>query len=239
MAGSHYHISLTQLLECEKKLRIQSSVKLELLVNSIIVPLSNFDFQDPDVPAENGNEIDIKNLPSVNIDNAKIENVAPYLPVITYLGGYCSHAVIKKLKCLYCKENLVLDSEVNLDEHYNLIKNLDHGGLKCPTQYVVTVVLFNYITVNTLYTECDYFIKLNNQKLAVVSSTFDALQSKEISLNSECPNGHDDEFICKLLLSAFTNIMLKNICIKQNETVIKMKEEKKSCKKRKLETLQK
>lgn len=132
-----------------------------------------------------------------------------------------------------------MDSDVNLDGNYNLIKNLDRGGLKCPTEFVVTVVMFNYMTVNSLYSDFEQFCKTGNQRQVAVQLTQNKLKINEIYLDHECPNGHDSEYISKLLLNVSSNIMLKNLCAKENDKIIKMKEEKKIGQKRKLETLKK
>jgi hypothetical protein len=176
-------------------------------------------------------------LPHINIDDAKIATVKSYLPVLTYLAGYCSHIVNKKLKCSYCKEKLILDLDINLDNDYNLIKNLDRGGLKCPSQFVVTLVMFNYIIVNILSSNVQLFKNITNQRRVIINLTLNKLKDREIFLESECLNGHDSDYICKLLLCSSTNIMLKNLCMKENDQLNKLKDEKK--KKRKLETLQK
>lgn len=235
MAGSQYHISIRQLLECEKKLRLQSCVKLELLLNSNVIPLKHFDEEDFENFSSIKHNNDLKNL-KISVDDNKIDKIKPLLPVLTYLGGYCSYSLIKKLKCDQCKDILVLDSDINLDKNYNLIKNLDHGGLKCPTQIVVTYLIFNYIIVNSLYSDSEHFMKINNQREAVVKLTYDELKDREIVLDYECPNGHGSDYVCKLILHVSTNIMLKNLCNKENDNLEKMKKDKKNCK-RKLQTL--
>ena len=96
--------------------------EMELLVNSNIISLKNFDNFSSDKQIDN-----VKNFKNLNIDDDKIDSVKPFLAVLTYLGGYCSYSVIKNIKCEHCKD--IIDSDINLDENYNLIKNLDRGGL--------------------------------------------------------------------------------------------------------------
>ena len=79
-------------------------------------------------------------------------------------------------------------------------------------------------------------MKINNQREAVIKLTYDELKNKEIVLDYECPNNHDSDYLCKLILHASTNIMLKNLCNKENDNLVKIKEEKKNCK-QKLQTL--
>lgn len=72
------------------------------------------------------------------------------MPVITYLAGYCCYVVIKKLKCEFCKDKLVLSDELVVEDSYSLIRNLSRGGLLYPHENVVKMVLFSYILFNKL-----------------------------------------------------------------------------------------
>lgn len=170
---------------------------------------------------------------SVPLQIKRLKTFEPYLPVLTYVGGYCSYSVLKKIKCIECIEKLTLNSKVNLDENYNLIKNLDQGGLKCPTQFVVNVVLYNYIFISKLYSEHESSLQKHNQRNIVACLTYNLLKSKEIILENVCGNGHDGDYISKLILHVSTNIMLKNACTEKNDVLSKRRN------KRKLETLTK
>lgn len=62
-------------------------------------------------------------------------------PIIVYISGYASYSALKKLKCDYCKTILQEDSEFEIFSA--LISTNDRGGLKYPTESVVTVVAYN------------------------------------------------------------------------------------------------
>lgn len=97
MAGSQYHISMRQLLECEKKLRLQSCIKLQLLIKSeiLIIQLNNFDNCD-ELTTTESEESDLT-FPPIIVNDDDIANAEHYLPILADLGGYCSHSVCKKL----------------------------------------------------------------------------------------------------------------------------------------------
>lgn len=101
MAETQYHISMRQLLECEKKLRLQSCIKLQLLIKSEIIQLNNFDNCD-ELTTTESEESDLT-FPPIIVNDDDIANAEHYLPVLAYLGGYCSHSVCKKLKCTKCR----------------------------------------------------------------------------------------------------------------------------------------
>lgn len=56
----------------------------------------------------------------------------------------------------------------------------------------------------------------------------------------DCSEKHDKDYICRLILRTATNILLKTLCLRENDTIIKERTEKKNLTtKRKLETLKK
>ena len=95
--------------------------------------------------------------------DADFSDCALYLPAFTYLGVYCSYASFKKIKCMLCKEILALDNEIILDQNNNLIKDLDKGGLKCPIQFITSVILFNYFVVKLFSDDNEFFHKINQK----------------------------------------------------------------------------
>lgn len=57
-------------------------------------------------------------------------------------------------------------------------------------------------------------------------------------MDNDCINGHNQDYICKLLLNVSRNIMLKNLCGKKSDMLNIQKSEKRTqCKKGKLQTL--
>lgn len=104
VAGAQYHISIRQLLECEKKLRLQSSLKLELLIKSEMVPLQILDcpyFPDERALQNNCTPTYNRSIQNIFVDESDTVKAADLLPVITYLAGYCCHMFTKKNKMLY------------------------------------------------------------------------------------------------------------------------------------------
>ena len=94
LAGAQYHISIRQLLECEKKLRLQSSLKPELLIKSEMVPLKFLDcpYYPDDISVQsNCTPKYSKPISNIFIDESDRVKAADLLPVITYLAGYCCH----------------------------------------------------------------------------------------------------------------------------------------------------
>ena len=115
LSGAKYDVSLRQVYECEKKLRLLSVLRLKLHHKE--VDISTFDtdwcqFHD---------DCNSINTVSVTLTTNDLSAAQDYMPVITYIAGYCCYTVTKKLSCLHCRERIV-NSEGNVAFKTNLLK---------------------------------------------------------------------------------------------------------------------
>ncbi|GBM86732.1 hypothetical protein AVEN_57563-1 [Araneus ventricosus] len=94
MSGDQYDISIRQLHKTENKLRINKELKL-ISYTFGSFDLDLFDNYDQD---ENSVEIIDDFFQDIEVSNLDTDKVAVYLPVITYLAGYCSHSAHKNVK---------------------------------------------------------------------------------------------------------------------------------------------
>ena len=96
LSGGKYNISLQQIYESEKKLRLLSTLKLKDKETT----LANFDWNDfVCIPNYSSEQLVLP----CDDDFLKVEE---YLPVITYIAGYVCFAINKKLKCIYCESRM-------------------------------------------------------------------------------------------------------------------------------------
>lgn len=93
LAGSQYHVSIRQIFEVEKKLRMSSVMTLSLtskkcgnvVIDSVNDNVSWDTFHD---------SIDIEEFASaITVNDDDIANVENDLPIITYLSGYCAYCI--------------------------------------------------------------------------------------------------------------------------------------------------
>lgn len=152
------------------------------------------------------------------VTESDISELNDILPVITYIGGYCAHSVIKKLNCVSCKENLILDNDLP-DSKFSLTVALDRGGLKYPCDEIITIVIFNYIVVQKLLspgTEKQFLSVQDHKHIACKLSEHILYSSENYTPCNDCVNGHTFDTVLKLILATVTNIFLKNYCKKIN-----------------------
>nr|XP_037275089.1 uncharacterized protein LOC119167674 [Rhipicephalus microplus]XP_037287660.1 uncharacterized protein LOC119180650 [Rhipicephalus microplus] len=217
LSRSQYHVSIRQIYESERKLRLQSALKLPEM--------------DAETPPIKFDEAILQKF-KIEVNAKDIEMKAPNLPAITYVAGYCAHAALKKLSCTTCRTNLVEEEDIVL-ENAEVIESMSRGGLKFPQPAVVNAVMTAEIMLDKLRSHkySTVFHALPNQKQVLFSLTCNLLM--EVSHLDECHSGHSPGLVLQHLLSAATNILLKNYCKLKNDQLV----QKKVAEKRKLNTL--
>lgn len=137
LSGAQYHISIRQVYESERKLRLQNVLELpEMEAAADAVAVNNAVLDDFEIELTD-QDYDMK---------------VPNLPAITYVAGYCAHAAFKKLSCMACKESLMLDDDIEV-EGGELIKSMTRGGLKFPQPAIVNAVVTAEIVLDKLRSE--------------------------------------------------------------------------------------
>ena len=216
LAGGQYHISMRQIFESEKKLRMQSSIKFCLDTKSGKVNVTDFNIQT------NFKELcevqDFSYDFPIMVNGDDIDRAKEKLPVIVYVGGYCVYSILKKLNCEDCRENMKIDKESNKHSPpLQFTMNLDSRELAIFSPKVVNIVLYTFIVVSKLCYEYDEkFLKVQNHKQVATNVTTNVLVSEEICYDF-CSN-HDAEKIVKMIVWATVNILLNNYCKERNRS---------------------
>lgn len=225
-SGGQYHISIRQLYESEKRLRIQSLLTLSSRTfGNISITRFSENFDDSH---EEQKQRDNSFNPEIHLVDSDFQKVQHEMSVITYLAGYCCYTILKNIKCDICKSGLVYDQQLVVEENYNLINNLSRGGLSFPKDTAVRVVLISYILFNKLLEKYeDEFLSIHDKRDFVINFIFNYWQlheSENYSLNI-CGT-HKHETILKLIVKSTTNTLLKNYCGKTNDRLGKTKKRK-------------
>ncbi|GBN97579.1 hypothetical protein AVEN_73551-1 [Araneus ventricosus] len=235
MAGAQYHVSLRQVFESENKLRMHSILKICLQSTKF----GNLElFQE--AVTDNWEELDnfiSEKLPifPVLLSEDDFKKTEDFLPVLIYLGGYCVHTVLKKLKCNICRTFLTCEKE--LDCSTSLIPNLSRGKLLYPQKCIVNVVLYSYVIMQKLCTTSEEFLKFPNQKHLATEIIFNILVSEEqLHDYGECISGHKPEKVYRMVIWSAANSLLNNYCKKLSD---ELHNSSKAGKKRKLEKFSK
>ena len=152
LCGGKYDISLRQLYECEKKMRLLSVLKLK--VKQIDISLTDFSLDWTDLE-----ECDVASYYPVNIEVCDVQAAQEHLPVLTYIAGYCCYSINKKLQCVECKHRIT-STIGNVDDiQCSLIKGLSRGGLLYPSSDMVNLVLVSCLVI-VLVERTDFFFSI-------------------------------------------------------------------------------
>lgn len=232
LSGGQYHVSIRQVFECEKKIRLLTALKLDL--NSETVTISDFsldwaEFQE--------NSLLIARDWKVSVSDDDLEKSIQYLPVITYLAGYCSFSVNRKLNCRCC-EMVMVNANGDVNNFQNeYITGVSRGGLLYPNECVVLIVRFVHIIVDKLCKIPEFLVSTFQRRIATELAYSHVSDDESFALHETetCSNGHSDEKLCKLIIWPAVNAFLNNYCRNANDEIVVNKQ----CKKRKLATLQK
>ena len=255
LCGANYFLSVRQLLESEKKIR------LHVLVHG---DLKNISFQeaceilktsqDPkNVLAEA-----IQLLSHLSFEFGSEFNVDSEGGILYFIAGFLARAEVKRVKCescasLFCKSKdtpeIELDNDLG-DSKEKFLEQINRGGLFTPSDLLYVCVLH----ARQLYKEIHdkggvekIFLQMSNQR-DVFSACFELkLKSDDNAsdiLDQTCKDGHKFSERIKSIGARIFNIFSKNFIAELNDNIHadrKRKEkadEKKSPSARKVKKLQ-
>ncbi|CAN7941828.1 unnamed protein product, partial [Ixodes hexagonus] len=163
LAGSQYHVSIRQVFEGEHKLWLQSTLPK--------IAAACGGESDKDQQWEDLYKRTAAPRPSCNVvvTEEALSKLKDILPVLVYVAGYAVHATLKKLNCENCRAALTIDSTVSVSvaqKHYDLVRELDRGGLVHPAMFAVHAVANSYVVVTELSKQPE-FLRMPNQRQLV------------------------------------------------------------------------
>lgn len=228
LAGGVYNVTLRQVFECEKKIRLMSVLKLKMNGRDVTLTDFSYDWNDLD-SYDCSSDIPIEFNES---DFATIEDV---LPVTAYLAGYCCHSISKKLQCDECREAMILEGgdETSLQNSY--IKGITRGGLLYPNMDMIKIVQINHLVLEKLLGD-ESFLKSSCQRALVVNTTLQVILDENLDMVAReiCSNGHTSLKVIRMAIWITTNSLLNNYSSTKNDELVDS-----SAKKRKIQTLMK
>ena len=142
MSGAQYHISYTQILESQRHLNLSNILKLFSQQNKSELSLKRFIQTFTQIPEES-TEVSYDQYLDVIIDLNSINLDITTLQSIVFIGGYSVYSYIESAKCLLCLELLTKDKDLDLGDatKYDLVKYVDRGSLKWPSDLVVESIV--------------------------------------------------------------------------------------------------
>ena len=210
LAGGKYDVSLRQVFECEKKIRISSVLQLTLKNEKITLTdfTIDWDFLGADSTSASPHDLEIP----VTISNDEIASAHDSLPVINYIAGYCAYSINKKLGCDHCRNLIVADGDMDNFANF-LIRGISRGSLLFPSADIVRTTLISYLVINKI-TATEEFSRAQSQRSLAVNSILAVLDSEDLLIlhNARCLNNHEPVYVTKMVAFICSNILLNNFC---------------------------
>lgn len=215
MSGSNYYISVQEILESEKKLRVKSllKVKSDKYGNFTISDLIySHCFENDSLTDDTYIDKFLPILDIIDFDNLSKND----LKVLTFVSGYCAYKLA--VLCENCVQYFLSTKDMILNEesleHLEYLKMLDRGGLKIPSRELIMVLSVCYEVFQILVSsrfESD-FLNCKNQVMVVVKLTIFSLENFDlVNLDEVCSCcGNSYEFYVKKIIRTFSNICLNN-----------------------------
>ncbi|KAL3208549.1 hypothetical protein MRX96_039010 [Rhipicephalus microplus] len=123
--------------------------------------------------------------PSCNVvvSSETLSKIQEVLPILVYVAGYAVYATLKRLNCAKCKDVLTVNKTITVSaahEHYDLVKQLDRGGLVYPSMFALNAVAHCYVVVEQLATQPELLL-MREQHQVVTELTLHLLANEEPS----------------------------------------------------------
>jgi hypothetical protein len=228
MAGCNYHISLTEVYESEKKLRIQKVFRhspdhFKELTKTASDNDENILLQQLQEDIYLDDFIDVFHTEYLS-DFEKERDDSSF----EYVSGYGAHAVSKKIHCMACKSTLVVEKGEIVGDCY--FDYLQRGGLSVSTPELKFLLFHMNAILNVILKTSSLkmkFLVATNQKLLLCKLSILSLSQEgfAIDFESTCVCGRTTQKLYNLVRARFANILLNNYSKAVNNNRDEIKQE--------------
>ena len=211
LSGSNYLVSVNEVLQSEKKLKVHSLLKLYTNSHGII-RIKDFFMEFSEPSSGKCDEEFVKEFPYDNVSTkAKNEDLASLL----YTAGYVARKASSQTDCNECKELFGnKGNTMDLDPiHFQYINHLDRGGLIYPSNllFMVLQVAYNIFNMCVSGNIENKFLIVEHQKRTLFAITDHFITTNE---QFECVY-----YACEKCNSSYITLQLKalgyfyNVCL--------------------------
>ena len=230
MSGSNYNISLCQVLENERTLKLSNILKL--FNHQAVIRKDRASFMEflntytSDNISDCGDAVDLQIYSSILTNECPDPDVETQ-QALSFISGYATFSVMKKFiktseLCIECELFLTQDKSLNLAEippTFELILLSDRGGLKWPSKTVLGVVITLWKIFTTIEQNpnmLSHFLTSNSRSILVQLALLKLESEENDDVIYECLqcNATGREMLHGILVTAsncFLNNKAKNI----------------------------
>jgi hypothetical protein len=216
LSGANYYISMRQVIECDKKIRVLSLIKFsDISLNDIDEAISN--------ESSTSSDSDLGAIADAIVASMQF-NPEPSdsdRNIIFYVSGYIARSVVAATKCDYCREALISPKEMEPMELLNeadnnasmFLDNINRGGLVRPTDFVYLLALHCWRVFEEIWNtalKMQFLTSSSHRQLfgkIMDRATFTEKYMHLVFGQNICSEGHD---LQELVVRRFFNCVAKN-----------------------------
>ena len=222
LSGTNYHISVMEVMESEKKLKILSILNV---VSELNVTIKDFIASCSNSGNDAAASIDV-------VNNAGLYDVITECDIgvavseaecksLIFIAGFVGYKLLTNtVICELCCNELITEHvmEVSIDdgdEQYSYLRDLDRGGLKWPTDLLVEIVAQVFFVFNCLVSlkyESKFLALLSSQKPVVMRLSIERFNLIGLLYGIDCVCGATANNVCESATAIVANILLNNYC---------------------------
>lgn len=221
MSGGNFFISVKQVIESERKIRLSSILKhsdisLDRINECADRHEGNVRFAEP---------FDIDDLPDVQMIESELQ-------IVYFISGYCAKRVVDDVKCTECI-NFFISRFTDLPtvEHpCDFFSNLNRGGLKAPADeiFILCCTAYEVFCKIKRSSKFEDFLRLDSPRDVFVVTVLNHMKTNNICHNI-CSANHDLESYFQKSISVFFNCLARNFLRAVSSTNI-LSDSRKICK---------
>uniref|UniRef100_A0A0B7BS26 Uncharacterized protein n=3 Tax=Arion vulgaris TaxID=1028688 RepID=A0A0B7BS26_9EUPU len=243
LSGSNYLVSVKQILEAEKKLKIYS---LLCLTSSVYGHFSIRNFAEAmshegdecDSVFEDGIQSDVdKVFFHIDPNDCELLCVEGTEESLVYIAGYVSSKISRKTQCISCKALLQMEKTLTVDVQPEIatdyIQLLDRGGLKYPSKLITLLTFVSYAAMQRLISpelEAKFLACKQHKKLLIHIVTCSIVKHCVDEFSGMCANGCPKASIISKALSPLSNVLLNNYRKMHNDKTVSSSNKRKLAK---------
>ena len=193
LSGSNYYVSVSQILESEKKLKILSLLKLNSNKFGIFSFKELCDLDDFLDSEEDSLEIELHPFSDILTSDIDINLQESEINSLCFIAGYCSHGLIKYVNnCENCTLFVTSNNEFSVDfknqDVSDYISRLTRGSLKSPSQIIFDITIECYLIFSEILSETYEILFLNHgaQRLLLKKLFIQKIENSYDNLEDKC-----------------------------------------------------
>ena len=194
MNGGNFFMSIKQLLESEKKIRVLGQIQQKLI--STVMHDDSFLIVKPDALCESKWLVDFLSPELLDLDNLLENDVN----IIYYVAGYIGRSVARQFKCSECKILLIANDSVDECPPFTiplgssqLFEMANRGGLAEPSDLCFLISAIGYLSYAVIFdndVSKSRFLSEQNHRSLFVKATSDVMMRKFCNISTRCKSNH-------------------------------------------------